>query len=271
MADAAHSTTQSLERGLAILSATAEHGGALSLGDLARLVALSKSTAHRYATTLVHTGYLAQDAQTKHYTLGPRALGLGFAAISSLELTQVAERPLQALADQTGYTVSMAVLDGADIVYVDHRRPVRAGFRLELDIHVGSRLPAYCTSMGKMLLSERDPASLRAILDRTDLARRGPKTITAREQLLTALAETARAGLAVNDEELAPGLRSIAAPVRGRSGEIVAAINIAVHLSAWNATIEAVQARLESPVRRTAGIISTKLGYLGIPVSGSSS
>jgi IclR family pca regulon transcriptional regulator len=271
MAEATQSTTQSLERGLAILSATAEHGGALSLGELSRLVALSKSTAHRYATTLVHAGYLAQDAQTKQYTLGPRALGLGFAAISSLELTQVAERPLQALADETGYTVSMAVLDGADIVYIDHRRPVRAGFRLELDIHVGSRLPAYCTSMGKMLLSERDPASLRAILDRTDLARRGPKTITAREHLLTALAEIARVGLAVNDEELAPGLRSLAAPVRGRSGEIVAAINIAVHLSAWNATIEAVQARLESPVRRTAGIISTRLGYLGIPVSGSPS
>ena len=102
---------------------------------------------------------------------------------------------------------------------------------MDLNLHVGSRLPAYCTAMGKVLLAYRDPASLRAVLDRTDLARRAPKTITAREQLMSVLGRVRETGIAVNDEELAPGLRSIAAPVRDRSGEVVAAVNVAVHLA----------------------------------------
>lgn len=117
--------------------------------------------------------------------------------------------------------------------------------------------------MGKALLAHRDPASVRSIVDGIDLARRGPKTITAREQLTTALREVARTGLAVNDEELASGLRSLAVPVRDHTGSAVAAVGISVHLSAWNATVEAVIARLESPLRRTAAAISYRMGFLG--------
>lgn len=98
-------------------------------------------------------------------------------------------------------------------------------------------------------------------LDRTDLARRGPKTITAREQLMSALTRVRRSGLAVNDEELAPGLRSLAAPVRDRSGAVIAAVNIAVHLTTWNASIDAIGARLAAPLKRTVGEISARLGY----------
>lgn len=88
---------------------------------------------------------------------------------------------------------------------------------------------------------------LRDLVDRTDLARRGPKTITAREQLMVALARVRRTGFALNDEELAPGLRSLAAPVRDRSGAVVAAVNVAVHLTVWNASVESVMSRLEAP------------------------
>jgi IclR family pca regulon transcriptional regulator len=187
---------------------------------------------------------------------------LGFAAINSMEITRVAGHHLQALSDETGYTVSMAVLDGPDIVYVDRRRSGRASsFAMGLHLHVGSRLPAYCTSMGKVLLAYRDPAELRALLDRTDLARRGPKTITAREQLMVALARVRHTGIAVNDEELAAGLRSVAAPVRDRSGKVVAAVNIAIHLTVWNASVESVVSRLEGPLRHTVVEISERLGY----------
>jgi IclR family pca regulon transcriptional regulator len=94
-----------------------------------------------------------------------------------------------------------------------------------------------------------------------DLARRGPKTITVREQLVAALAKVRQAGYAVNDEELAPGLRSIAAPIRDRSGHVVAAINVAVHLTTWTASVESVAGRLGGPLRRTAAEISHQLGY----------
>jgi IclR family pca regulon transcriptional regulator len=245
-----------------ILSALSERQPVLGIADIARAVNLSKSTTYRYVSTLTQLDYLNQDPDTKKYSLGSRAVDLGFAAINSMELTRIAARPLQALADDTGYTVSMVVLDGGDIVYVDRRRSGRASeFGMELNLHIGSRLPAYCTAMGKVLLAYRDQAALRAILDRTDLARRGPKTITAREQLMSALTRVRHTGLAVNDEELTPGLRALAAPVRDRSGTVIASVGIVVNLATWNASIEAIVARLEAPLRAATADISSHLGF----------
>jgi IclR family pca regulon transcriptional regulator len=254
--------SQSLERGLLILSSFSENLPVLGISDLGRAVGLNRSTTYRYVATLAKLGYLQQDPDSRKYSLGPRVVDLGFAAINSMEITRVAGPFLQALSDETGYTVSMAVLDGPDIVYIDRRRSGRAGtFAMGLNLHVGSRLPAYCTSMGKVLLAYQEPAALRELVDRTDLARRGPKTITAREQLMVALARVRRTGFALNDEELAAGLRSLAAPVRDRSGAVVAAVNIAVHLTVWNASVESVMSRLEAPLRRTTTEISTRLGH----------
>ncbi|TXC99837.1 IclR family transcriptional regulator [Streptomyces sp. ISID311] len=254
--------SQSLERGLLILSSFSENRPVLGISDLGRAVGLNRSTTYRYVATLAKLGYLQQDPNSRKYSLGPRVVDLGFAAINSMEITRVAGPLLQALSDETGYTVSMAVLDGPDVVYVDRRRSGRAGsFAMGLQLHVGSRLPAYCTSMGKVLLAYQEPAALRDLVDRTDLARRGPKTITVREQLLVALNRVRRTGFALNDEELAPGLRSLAAPVRDRSGVVVAAVNIAVHLTVWNASVDSVMSRLEHPLRRATTEISTRLGY----------
>ncbi|MDX3663086.1 IclR family transcriptional regulator C-terminal domain-containing protein [Streptomyces sp. ID05-26A] len=255
------SFSQSLERGLTILSAFTESTPVLGIADMARAVDLNRSTTHRYVATLAKLGYVQQDPDTRKYSLGPRVIDLGFAALSSMEVTRVAAAPLQALSDETGYACSMAVLDRSDIVYVERRRSRRpAGFAVDLNLHVGSRLPAYCTSMGKVLLAHREPAELRVLLESVDLARRGPKTITAREQLRTALAKVRQTGIAVNDEELAPGLRSIAAPVRDRTGLVVAAINIAVHVT-WSTSVDSVVQRLEVPLRRTATEISEQLGF----------
>jgi IclR family pca regulon transcriptional regulator len=259
----APSTTfsQSLERGLTILSSFDEARPVQGIADLARAVGLNKSTTYRYVATLAKLGYVQQDPGTKKYSLGPRVVDLGFAAINSMEITRVAAYHLQALSNETGYTVSMAVLDGPDIVYVDRRRSGRASsFAMGLHLHVGSRLPAYCTSMGKVLLADQEPAELRALLDRTDLARRGPKTITAREQLVAALNRVRHNGIAVNDEELAAGLRSIAAPVRDHSGRVIAAVNIAVHFVV-NSSVDSVVEKLEAPLRHTVAEISARLGY----------
>ncbi|WKX14282.1 IclR family transcriptional regulator [Streptomyces sp. NL15-2K] len=259
---AAAGFSQSLERGLLILSSFSETRPVLGIADLGRAVGLNRSTTYRYVATLAKLGYVQQDPDSRKYSLGPRVVDLGFAAINSMEITRVAGPFLQALSDETGYTVSMAVLDGPDIVYVDRRRSGRAStFAMGLHLHVGSRLPAYCTSMGKVLLAHQEPAALRDLVDRTDLARRGPKTITAREQLMVALTRVRRTGFALNDEELAPGLRSLAAPVRDRSGAVVAAVNVGVHLTVWNASVESVMSRLEAPLRRATTEISTRLGH----------
>jgi len=254
--------SQSLERGLTILSSFSEVRPLLGIAELAREVGLTKSTTHRYAATLTRLGYLQQDTATRKYRLGPRVVDLGFAAINSMEITRIAAPHLQALSDETGLAVSMAVLDGTDIVYVQRCRSAREGrFGIDLNLHVGSRLPAYCTAMGKVLLAYQEAEILERLVDRMDLVQRGPNTLIRRDCLLTALRRVRQTGLAVNDEELAAGLRSMAVPIRDGYGDVVAALNIAVHMSIWNASVDSIVHRLECPLRRTADDISARLGY----------
>ncbi|HEY0814618.1 MAG TPA: IclR family transcriptional regulator [Pseudonocardia sp.] len=252
--------SQSLERGLAILASFTGLSATLGIAEIAREVGLTKSTTHRYVNTLATLGYVQQDEETRKYRLGAKSVEIGFAALNSIEITRVAAASLQRLADETGFTVSMAVLDGSEIVYVERRRSGRIR-QLDLNLQVGSRLPAYCTALGKVLLAAEEPGRLRMLLDGVDLARRAPNTITAREHLLAALHRVRRGAIAVNDEELTQGLRAVAAPVRERSGHVAAAVNVAVHTAGWNASIDAVVRRLEAPLRRTAAEISSRLGY----------
>jgi IclR family pca regulon transcriptional regulator len=255
---ATSATSQSLERGLAILSAFRSGRPLLGVSELARDVGLSRSTAHRYISTLAGLGYLDQDPGSRKYRLGPRVLDLGFSAINSMDLREVAAPHLQALSDETGHTVNMAVLDGADIVYIDRCRTSQRGQRdIDLNLHIGSRLPAYCTSMGKVLLAALPDDECREVLERVDFAQRGPNTLTARDELLRELEHVRRAGLAVNNEELAYGLRSIAAPVHEQSGDVVAAINLAVHRTM--VSLDALVAHLGPPLKRTAAAISARV------------
>jgi len=252
--------SQSLERGLAILSAFRSGRPLLGVSELGRDIGLSRSTTHRYVATLASLGYLQQDAATKKYRLGPRVLDLGFSAINSMELREVAAPHLRELSDATGYTVNMAILDGLDIVYVERSRSARAGQReIDLNLHVGSRLPAYCTSLGKVMLAFLDEATQRATLARIDFERRGPNTLTSRAAFLLELQRVREEGFAINNEELAYGLRSIAAPILSRDAVAVAAINLAVHSSM--VSMEDLVARLSPTLRAAAADISARLGY----------
>ena len=252
--------SQSLERGLAILSSFTPARPSQGVSELARGVDLSRSTAHRYVATLAELGYLQQDVATRKYRLGPRVLDLGFSAVNSMELREIAAPHLQELSDSTGHTVNMAILDGVDIVYVERCRSSQHGQReIDLNLHVGSRLPAYCTSMGKVLLASRPDGELRDLLERIDFVRRGPNTLAGKTALRAELNRVRSSGIAVNNEELASGLRSIAVPVRSQSGEVAAAINMAAHRSF--VSLEELVVRLRPPLERTAIEISTRLGY----------
>jgi IclR family pca regulon transcriptional regulator len=250
--------SQSLERGLAILSTFRSAQPLLGVSDLAREVGLSRSTAHRYVSTLALLGYLQQDSATKKYRLGPRVLDLGFSAINSMELRQVSAPHLKQLSQETGHTVNMAVLDAEDIVYIERCRAAGPQ-EIDLNLHIGSRLPAYCTSMGKVLLAFLPLDELKSFVGTVQLARRGPNTITAKRQLLKELERVRERGFAVNNEELAYGLRSIAAPVYSQTGDVVAAINIAVHRSlvSMDELLENLAPALES----TAAEISAHIGF----------
>jgi IclR family pca regulon transcriptional regulator len=252
--------SQSLERGLLILSAFRSGQPQLGVSELGREVGLSRSTAHRYVATLATLGYLQQDEETKKYRLGPRVLDLGFSAINSMEVREVAAPHLRRLSDATGFTVNMAILDGNDIVYVERCRNTRPGQReIDLDLHVGSRLPAYCTSLGKVLLAHLPQPVQDAVLEGVEFSRRGPNTITSRRALIAELARVREQGFALNNEELAYGLRSIAAPVFDFRGDAVAAVNLAVHSSM--VSMQDLVARLGETLRRSAAEISAHLGY----------
>ena len=252
--------SQSLERGLGILAAFTPTQPLVGVSELARVVGLSRSTTHRYMATLTRLGYLQQDPATRRYRLGPRVLDLGFSAINSMELRAISAPHLQQLSDETGYTVNMAILDGSDILYVERCRSARAGQReIDLNLHVGSRLPAYCTSMGKVLLAFLPAQERDALLDLVHMGRRGPNTLTDRPALDAELERVRKTGLAINNEELAYGLRSIAAPVRSGTGDITAAINLAVHSSM--VSMEDLVARLSGCLKQTAAQISAQVGY----------
>ena len=252
--------SQSLERGLAILSALASGPTLLGISDLARAVELSRSTAHRYVSTLTKLGYLDQDPVTRKYRLGPRVLDLGFSAIHSMELREIAVSYLQQLSDETGHTVNMAILDDVDVVYIERCRASQRGQReIDLNLHVGARLPAYCTSLGKVLLAFLPTARRRPLLDRVEFVRRGPNTIMSKTALSAELAAIRASGLAVSNEEMAYGLRSMAMPVRSQSGEAVAAVNLAVHRSLGS--MEDLVVRLSPALQRTVDEISRRLGH----------
>ena len=257
---AAGTHSQSLERGLAILSTFHSSRPLLGVSELAREVGLGRSTTHRYVATLAALGYLQQDRTSRKYRLGPRVLDLGFSAINSMELRELAAPHLQQLSDDTGFTVNMAILDGVDIVYVERCRSSRAGQReIDLNLHVGSRMPAYCTSMGKVLLAFLDADECNALLDGSSLQRRGPNTLTTRRSLQVELERVRREGFAINNEELAYGLRSIAAPVRAHDGAVAAAVNLAVHSSM--VSMQELVARLTPALLKTAAEISARAGY----------
>ena len=221
--------SQSLERGLAVLCAFTPDRPALGISELARGLALTRSTTHRYVATLASLGFLEQDDSTRKYRLGPRVLDLGFSMLGSLELREIAAPHLRRLTDATGHTSNLAIRDDTDVILIDRVRGRPGRYHhLEFTLHVGSRLPAYCSATGKVLLAFLPRPDLDRLLERIDLAQRGPRTLTDKSALLAELERVRRTGIAVNDEELESALRSIAAPVRARSSEVVAAINVAI-------------------------------------------
>ncbi|GAB3578716.1 IclR family transcriptional regulator C-terminal domain-containing protein [Leifsonia lichenia] len=214
---------QSLARGLAVIRAFDADDPSMTLSEVARKTGMSRAAARRFLLTLIDLGYLRTDG--REFELTARVLELGYAFLSGQSLPRLATPVLQELSAELGESVSMAVLDGTDIVYVArvHTRRI-----MSVGIAVGSRFPAYATSMGRVLLAGLDDTQVRAVLARSDLRPLTPNTTTDPAALVEAIACVARDGWASVDQELELGLRSIAVPVRNPSGAVVAAINVSL-------------------------------------------
>jgi IclR family pca regulon transcriptional regulator len=218
--------SQSLERGLAILVCFTPERPVLGIADIAELLGMSRSTTHRYVITLVALGYLEQDASSK-YRLGTRGADLGMSALNSIGLREHARPYLEELRRRTSCTTSLGVLVGADVLYVDRLRGFRPRRRgVELEPRAGSRLPAYCTAMGKLLLAAMPRVPRADVIDEMKLTRRGPNTIKSKRALRDELAKIGASHFAVSDRELAAELFMVAAPVHNEAGEPYAAVDL---------------------------------------------
>lgn len=251
--------SQSLERGLAILECFTAGHPVLGIADIADRLGMSRSTTHRYVTTLVALGYLEQGAKRK-YRLGLRVTDLGMSALNATGLREHAHVDLAELTQRAGYTTSLAVLDGGEVVCVDrvrslHRKRGAAG----PDIGPGSRLPAYCTALGKVLLAYLPEHARRELLAHTELKRQRPNTIVSKSMLRDELTQVSGEGFAVEDQELADERIAIAAPVLNEANEITAAIDMTAQAS--GIAIEELAGALGPHLISAADRISARLGY----------
>jgi len=244
---------QSLERGLAVITAFGAGSAELTLSDVARSTGLTRAAARRFLLTLVDLGYVRTDG--KRFSLTARVLELGYAFLSGMSLPEIAQPHLERLSAEVGESSSLSVLEGTDIVYVSRSAVSRI---MAVSINIGTRFPAYATSMGHVLLAGADSVDL----GRVELESLTSHTITSAEVLRTQLDRVRRQGWALVDQELETGLRSVAAPVRSRRGQVIAAVNVSTHAS--RTTVRALRgeilpallatcARIEHDLAPTAG------------------
>ena len=219
--DASGDFVQSLARGLLVLRTFSAEHPSLTLADAARLTGLTRATVRRSLHTLQKLGYVITDG--RQFELTPRVLDLGYAYLSSAQIGDIAQPFMEALSAQINESVSVAVLDEFDIVYVA-RMPTKRIMRIGLSL--GSRLPALVTSMGRMIVADLPPAEQKTFVKAAPMPKMTNKTLTNKEDLQKALVKIHQQGWVLLDQELEDGVRSIAAPIHDKSGRTIAAINV---------------------------------------------
>ena len=243
---------QSLERGLAVIKAFSAEAPHRTLSDVARVTGLTRAAARRFLLTLVDLGYVRTDG--KYFSLTARVLELGYAYLSSLSLSEIAQPHLERLSADVHESSSVSVLEITDVVYVAR---VAVSRIMTVSINVGTRFPAHATSMGHVLLADMDSTELKAYFVVADLDKLTPHTLTHQAALEAELARVREQGWAMVDQELEEGLRSVAAPIRNRAGRAVAAVNISTHAS--RTSVETVRTELVPRLLATATLISEDL------------
>jgi IclR family transcriptional regulator, pca regulon regulatory protein len=249
----------SLYVGLAILGCFSAERPVLGIRNLADQLGMGKSTTHRYASTLVKLGYLEQDPSRK-YRLASHAGDLGMTVLETTGLRAAARPHLEELRASTGYTVGIGLLDATDAVYADHLASRRRGQVMTgPTIRAGVRLPAHCTSIGKALLASLPEEQREDVLAKSPRRRMTLHTVTKKKRLRAQLDAIAKRGFAVSDQELHPGARSLAVPVRDAT-KVVAAVNLSVYLS--DMEVSDLIEMFYPLVGGTAEKVSLALGYV---------
>jgi IclR family transcriptional regulator, pca regulon regulatory protein len=236
---------QSLARGLSVIRAFDDEHTDLTLSEVARITDLPRAVARRFLHTLVELGYMRTDG--RRFALRPKILELGYAYLSSMTLPEIAMPHLEQLVEKVHESSSVSVLDGDEVVYVARVPTKRI---MTVAISVGTRFPAYATSMGRVLLAGQADQWLDGFLTSTELRPLTSRTITEPGRMRRELARVREQGWALNDQELEEGLRSLAAPIHDSDGRVIAAVNVSAHASLR--TPEALVTDLLPPLLETA-------------------
>lgn len=219
-------TISSLAKGLHVLECFGADTPKLSISDVSKQTGLDRATARRCLLTLHAEGYA--DYNGKFFTLTPRTLRLGMGAIAALPLPQLVQPWLDQLTDQIGESCSVSILDGMEIVYLARAAQKRV---MSIGLMPGSRLPAHCTSMGRVLLAALPREEAVAIVEASDLAPRTKQSVTDPAEVMEHIDQIRAQGYAMIDQEIEIGLRSIAVPLTNERDKVVAALNIGMAAS----------------------------------------
>lgn len=223
----------SFAKGLQVLECFGADHPRLSITDVAGMTGLDRATARRSLLTLHHLGYASYDG--KFFTLTPRALRLGTGALAALPLPQLVQPWLDQLSEQIGQSCSVSILDGPEIVYIARAAQRRV---MSIGLMPGSRLPAHCTSMGRVLLATLPEHEARALLAASDLTPRTVHALTDPEEIMAEIARVRDQGHALINQEIELGLSSIAVPIHDARGRVPAALNTG--MASLHATPEAI-------------------------------
>ena len=236
----------SLARGLAVIQAFSQRRHHLTISQVSTTTGLSRAAVRRCLYTLAKLGFAGSD-DNRHFFLRPRILALGHSYISSMPLATAAQPVLEHISHLLHESCSIATLDGVEIVYIARANVTRI---MSIDLGVGSRLPAFCTSMGRAILANLPPEELESVLSRVEFKRYTERTITNPAKLTQALRQIRRDGYSIIDQELEHGLRSMAVPIQNPNGKVVAALNIGAH--AQRVSIQEMQTKFLPHLRAAA-------------------
>jgi IclR family pca regulon transcriptional regulator len=250
-----HDFIQSLERGLAVMNSFSRERTAQTLSEVAEQTGLTRATARRVLLTLAELGYVHQNSRS--FSLTPKVLDLGYSYLSSFQVVELAQQAMERLVDAVKESSSMSVLDGSEVVYVA-RVPTKRIMTISLAI--GSRLPAYPTSMGRVLLAGLPDSELDDYIARTKFVHLTPRTITDAARLRSTLLKVRSDGYALVDQELEEGVRSIAAPIMNDRSKVIAAMNVSCHAS--RVTVGKMREEFLPRLLAAASEISARVGRL---------
>ncbi len=244
--------SEALARGMRVIRAFNEEARQMTLSELAKAVDLPRATVRRVLLTFVHLGYV--EAEGRLFRLTPKVLDLAAAFLSSSAVATVLQPTCERITKELGEACSTAVLYGTQVVMIAHAAPPRF---IDVGPGVGFRLPAWCTSLGRVLLAELSPEERDALLDRSDLAPATSHTVTDRGDLLDRIAAAGAAGHAIVDQEAELGFRSVAVPLRRLDGKAVAALNVGARVEA--AGLDTLRDRFLPVLQREAAALRTQL------------